>query len=38
MIAVLLLTNSPAPMIPPMEIMVRWRPLSDLLSSFFGAD
>src|SRR5208283_3625919 len=38
MIAVLLLTNSPAPMIPPMEVMVRWRPLSDLLSSFFGAD
>jgi hypothetical protein len=34
---VLLLTNSPAPMIPPMEIMVKCRPLRERLSSFLGA-
>jgi hypothetical protein len=37
MIAVLLLTKSPAPMIPPIEIMVKWRALRERLSSFFGA-
>src|ERR1700758_4166834 len=31
---VLLLTNSPAPMMPPMEIMVRCRPLRERLNSF----
>jgi hypothetical protein len=33
------LTNSPAPMIPPIEIMVTWRVRSDLLSlgPAFGA-
>ena len=29
MIEVLVLTNSPAPMMPPIEIIVRWRPFSD---------
>ena len=38
MMEVLLLTNRPAPMIPPMEIIVRWRPFSERLSSYFGAD
>src|ERR1700683_406621 len=33
MMEVLLPTNLPAPMIPPMEIMVKWRPLSERLSS-----
>ncbi len=28
-----LLTNSPAPIMPPMEIMVMWRGCSDRLSS-----
>src|SRR5450631_2421553 len=35
MMDVLLLTNRPAPMIPPIEIIVKWRPLSERLSSFF---
>ena len=35
MMEVLLLTNRPAPMIPPIEIIVRWRGLSERLSSFF---
>jgi hypothetical protein len=35
MMAVLLLTKRPAPMIPPIEIIVKWRPLSERLSSFF---
>src|SRR5450631_4638589 len=34
MIEVLELTNSPAPMMPPIDIIVRWRPLSERLSSF----
>jgi hypothetical protein len=34
MIAVLELTNNPAPMIPPIEIMVRCRPFNERLSSF----
>src|ERR1700737_975592 len=38
MMAVLLLTNKPAPMMPPMDIIVRWRPFSERLSSFLGAD
>src|ERR1700686_274971 len=38
MMAVLLLTNSPAPMMPPMEIIVKWRPFSERLSSYLGAD
>src|ERR1700722_13566830 len=38
MMEVLLLTNSPAPMMPPMEIIVRWRPFSERLSSCLGAD
>src|ERR1700688_1085673 len=38
MMEVLLLTNRPAPMIPPMEIIVKWRPFSERLSSYFGAD
>src|SRR5580692_6180791 len=37
MIEVLLLTNKPAPMIPPMDIMVRWRPFRERLSSYLGA-
>src|SRR6202163_2501744 len=37
MMEVLLLTNRPAPMIPPMEIIVKWRPFSERLSSYFGA-
>ena len=31
--AALLLTNNPAPMIPPMEIMAMWRGFSERLSS-----
>ena len=31
-IAALLPTNTPAPMIPPMEIMMRWRARRDLES------
>ena len=38
MMEVLLLTNRPAPMMPPMEIIVRWRPFSERLSSYLGAD
>jgi hypothetical protein len=34
---VLLLTNRPAPMIPPIDIIVKWRPLSERLSSYLGA-
>jgi len=30
--AVLLPTNRPAPMMPPMEIIVKWRPCSERLS------
>src|SRR5882762_11397122 len=35
MMDVLLLTNRPAPMIPPIEIMVRWRGFKERDSSFF---
>src|ERR1700738_801129 len=35
MMEVLLLTNRPAPMIPPIEIMVRWRGFKERDSSFF---
>src|SRR5579864_1890107 len=38
MMEVLLPTNRPAPMIPPMDIIVRWRPLSERLSSYLGLD
>ena len=37
MMEVLLLTNRPAPIMPPMEIIVRCRPLRERLSSFLGA-
>src|ERR1700677_2986927 len=37
MMEVLLLTNRPAPMIPPMEIIVKWRPFSERLSTYLGA-
>ena len=36
MMEVLLLTNRPAPMMPPMDIMVKCRPLRERLSSFLG--
>src|SRR5580698_5789124 len=36
MMAVLLPTNKPAPMMPPMEIMVRCRPFNERLSSCLG--
>jgi hypothetical protein len=35
MMEVLLPTNKPAPMMPPIEIMVRCRPLSERLSWVF---
>jgi hypothetical protein len=35
MMDVLLLTNRPAPMMPPIEIMVRWRGFKERESSFF---
>src|ERR1700733_3563884 len=35
MMDVLLLTNRPAPLMPPIEIMVRWRGFSERESSFF---
>src|SRR6266851_3767103 len=38
MMEVLLLTNRPAPMIPPMDIIVKWRPFSERLSSYLGLD
>src|SRR6266852_973873 len=38
MMEVLLLTNRPAPMIPPMDIIVKWRPFSERLSSYSGSD
>jgi hypothetical protein len=38
MIEVLLLTNRPAPMMPPMDIIVKWRPFNERLSSYLGAD
>src|SRR5258708_6149634 len=34
MMEVLLPTHSPAPMMPPMEIIVRWRPFSERLSYY----
>src|ERR1700694_3388845 len=36
MMAVLLLTKRPAPMMPPMDIIVKWRPFSERLSSYLG--
>jgi hypothetical protein len=36
MMEVLLLTNRPAPMMPPMDIIVKCRPLRERLSSFVG--
>ncbi len=36
MMLVLLLTKSPAPMIPPIDIMVKCRPFNERLSSYLG--